>query len=138
MVSVKRIYSDFKVFSRGYLRNKFGLFFGLIFPVILILIFGAIFSGGSTGTTNVYAQNLDTETLPTGQNLGTNFLEALNESTTIQVITVDASENFSQYLADHSASDGIVIPTNFTANYITGHQLNLTVYGIQLLAQVES
>jgi hypothetical protein len=51
---------------------------------------------------------------------------------------VDASENFSQYLADHSASDGIVIPTNFTANYITGHQLNLTVYGIQLLAQVES
>jgi ABC-2 type transport system permease protein len=129
MVSVKRIYSDFKVFSRGYLRNKFGLFFGLIFPVILILIFGAIFSGGSTGTANVYAQNLDTETLPTGQNLGTNFLEALNESTTIQVITVDASENFSQYLADHSASDGIVIPTNFTANYITGHQLNLTVYG---------
>ena len=35
MVSGKRISSDFKVFSRGYLRNKFGLFFGLIFPVIL-------------------------------------------------------------------------------------------------------
>ena len=47
MVSGKRIYSDFKVFSRGYLRNKFGLFFGLVFPVILILIFGAIFAGGS-------------------------------------------------------------------------------------------
>ena len=46
MVSAKRIASDFKVFSRGYLRNKFGLFFGLVFPVILILIFGAIFSGG--------------------------------------------------------------------------------------------
>jgi hypothetical protein len=53
MVSGKRIFSDFKVFSRGYLRNKFGLFFGLIFPVILILIFGAIFSGGSSGTINV-------------------------------------------------------------------------------------
>ena len=49
MISGKRIYSDFKVFSRGYLRNKFGLFFGLIFPVILILIFGAIFGGGNTG-----------------------------------------------------------------------------------------
>ena len=44
MGSGKRILSDFKVFSRGYLRNRFGLFFGLIFPVILILIFGAIFS----------------------------------------------------------------------------------------------
>ena len=59
MVSGKRIFSDFKVFSRGYLRNKFGLFFGLIFPVILILIFGAIFSGGSSGAINVYAQNQD-------------------------------------------------------------------------------
>ena len=60
MVSAKRIYADFKVFSVGYLRNKFGLFFGLIFPVVLILIFGAIFSGGSTGTVNVYVQNQDT------------------------------------------------------------------------------
>jgi ABC-2 type transport system permease protein len=129
MVSGKRIYSDFKVFSRGYLRNKFGLFFGLIFPVILILIFGAIFAGGSTGNVNVYAQNLDTGPFPTGQNLGTGFLEALNKSSTITVITVDPSENFSKYLADHSASDGIIIPANFTVNYVTGHQLNLTVYG---------
>jgi ABC-2 type transport system permease protein len=129
MVSGKRIYSDFKVFSRGYLRNKFGLFFGLIFPVILILIFGAIYAGGSNGAVNVYAQNLDTGPFPTGQNVGNVFLKSLNESTTIQVITVDASENFSQYLADHSASDGIIIPTNFTASYIAGHQLNLTVYG---------
>ena len=59
MVSARRIYADFKVFSRGFMRNKFGLFFGLIFPVVLILIFGAIFSGGSSGTTTVYAQNLD-------------------------------------------------------------------------------
>ncbi len=129
MVSGKRIYSDFKVFSRGYLRNKFGLFFGLIFPVILILIFGAIFSGGGSGTVTVYAQNQDTGPFPTGQNLGTNFLEALNKSSTITVRTVDPSENFSKYLADHSVSDGIIIPENFTINYITGHQLNLTVYG---------
>ena len=129
MVSGKRIFSDFKVFSRGYLRNKFGLFFGLIFPVILILIFGAIFSGNSSGTINVYAQNQDTGPFPTGQNIGASFLNALNDSSTIKVITVDTSENFSQYLADHSSSDGIVIPANFTLNYLTGHQLNVTVYG---------
>ena len=60
MGSGKRILADFKVFSRGYLRNRFGFFFGLIFPVILILIFGAIFSGSGTGTINVYVQNQDT------------------------------------------------------------------------------
>jgi ABC-2 type transport system permease protein len=130
MVSGKRIFSDFKVFSRGYLRNKFGLFFGLIFPVILILIFGAIFSGGSSGTVNVYAQNQDTGPFASPQmDIASKFLTALNDSGTIKVITVDASENFSQYLADHSSSDGIIIPANFSANYLAGRQVNMTVYG---------
>jgi ABC-2 type transport system permease protein len=130
MVSGKRIFSDFKVFSRGYLRNKFGLFFGLIFPVILILIFGAIFSGGSSGTVNVYAQNQDTGPFASPQaNIASQFLTALNDSGTITVITVDRSENFSQYLADHSSSDGIIIPANFSANYLAGQQVNMTVYG---------
>jgi ABC-2 type transport system permease protein len=126
MVNFRRIYVDFKVFSVGYLRNKFGLFFGLIFPVVLILIFGAIFSG-TPGTINVYAQNQDIGAF--GQNIGNDFLTALNESSTIKVITVDTSENFSDYLAAHSAADGIVIPPNFTENYISEQPVNVTVYG---------
>src|ERR1700690_3024709 len=106
MVSGKRIYSDFKVFSRGYLRNKFGLFFGLIFPVILILIFGAIFAGGSSGKVNVYAQDLDTGPFASTQmDISSQFLTALNDSSTITVIIVNSSENFSKYLAEHSSSD---------------------------------
>jgi len=126
MVSFRRISVDFKVFSIGYLRNKFGLFFGLIFPVVLILIFGAIFSGDG-GTINVYVQNQDTGVF--GQNIGNEFLTALNESSTIRVITVAVSENFPDYLASHSSSDGIVIPPNFTENYMLGQSVNVTVYG---------
>ncbi|MDR2699587.1 MAG: ABC transporter permease [Nitrososphaerota archaeon] len=126
MVSLRRIYVDFKVFSIGYLRNKFGLFFGLIFPVILILIFGAIFSGDPE-TINVYAQNQDTDAF--GQNIGNEFLTALNESSTMRVITVDISENFPDYLAAHSAADGIIIPHSFTEDYILGQHVNITVYG---------
>jgi ABC-2 type transport system permease protein len=123
MVSGKRIFSDFKVFSRGYLRNKFGLFFGLIFPVILILIFGAIFSSGGSGTINVYTQNQDNGPI------SASFLTALNDSTTIRVITVNSSVDFSKYLADHSASDGIIIPENFSSDYVAGQPVNVTVYG---------
>ena len=36
---------------------------------------------------------------------------------------------FQSILADHSASDGIIIPENFSANYLAGHQVNVTVYG---------
>ncbi|NLF87293.1 ABC transporter permease [Candidatus Bathyarchaeota archaeon] len=127
MISGKRIYSDFKVFSRGFLRNKFGLFFGLIFPVVLIVIFGAIFSGGGSGTTTVYAQNLDTGF--GGQNLGNAFLAAMNESGTFQVVTVNITGDFGEYLADKSQSDGIAIPADFSQSYITGQQVNVTVYG---------
>jgi ABC-2 type transport system permease protein len=123
MFSAKRTLSDFLVFSRGYIRNKFGLFFGLIFPVILILIFGAIFSGNSSGTITVYAQNQDS-----GQ-VSTQFLNALNSSRTVQVITVNTSENFSKYLADHSVYDGIVIPEDFSMNYAIAQTVNVTVYG---------
>jgi ABC-2 type transport system permease protein len=42
---------------------------------------------------------------------------------------VSPSENFSQYLSAHSASDGIIIPASFSANYIAGTPVNVTVYG---------
>ena len=123
MSSAKRILADFKVFSRGYLRNRFGLFFGLIFPVILILIFGAIFSSSGSAQINVYAQNKDSGPI------SSQFLSTLNSSSTIRVHTVNTSEDFSKYLAAHSASDGIVIPENFSADYTAGRPVNVTVYG---------
>lgn len=130
MVSLKRIASDFRVFGRGYLRNKFGLFFGLIFPVMLILIFGAIFSGNSSGTIDVYVQNQDTGPFSPPQiDIATQFLNTLNNSGTVFLIPVDSSEDFSNFLADHSASDGIIIPYGFSSSYLTGQPVNVTVYG---------
>jgi ABC-2 type transport system permease protein len=129
MGSGKRIFSDFKVFSRGYLRNRFGLFFGIIFPVILILIFGAIFSS-NTNAVNVYVQNQDTGPFASPQmNIAQQFLTSLSSSGTIKLTMVPASEDFSKYLAAHSASDGIIIPENFSANYLAGQQVNVLVYG---------
>jgi ABC-2 type transport system permease protein len=42
---------------------------------------------------------------------------------------VDPSENFSQYLSAHSASDGIIIPAGFSVNYTAGNPVNVTIYG---------
>jgi ABC-2 type transport system permease protein len=122
MVSLRRIMSDLRVFGRGYLRNAAGLFFGLIFPVILILIFGAIFSSGFSGTIKVYVQNRDN-----GQ-ISTAFLDGLNRTHTVNLELVNSSD-FSKYLSVHSASDGIVIPANFSLRYMRGEPVNVTVYG---------
>ncbi|MCJ7635063.1 ABC transporter permease [Candidatus Bathyarchaeota archaeon] len=123
LFSFKRIIADLVMFGRGYLRNRVGLFFGLIFPVILIFVFGAIFSGGFSGPINVYAQNRDN-----GQ-VSVTFINALNGTGTIRLAPVNASDNFSEYLSVHSSSDGIIIPEDFSLSYIAGRAVNITVYG---------
>ncbi|MHB1908412.1 MAG: ABC transporter permease [Nitrososphaerales archaeon] len=122
MVSLRRIFADFNVFRREYVRDRTAVFFALIFPIILIVLFGAIFSSGSSGPINVYYQNHDA-----GQ-ASIAFLKTLNQTKTVQMIQVDPSVNFTQFLLNHSHSFGLVIPSNFTTNYNLGDQVNVTTY----------
>ena len=125
MVSLRRIISDLRLFGRGYLRNAAGLFFGLIFPVILILIFGAIFSSGFSGKITLYVQNQDTRDI---LHVTSGFLANLTSTGTISLVMVSPSEIFSQYLSAHSASDGLVIPPDFSVNYTAGNPVKVTIY----------
>jgi len=141
MSSARRTIADLRVFGKGYIRNGAALFFGIIFPVILIGLFGAIFAGSGSGQVSVYVQNKDAGlTFPAHINVGAQFADAINGtlpngtkvsgSWPINVkALVDPSENFTKYLADHSASDGIIIPENFTASFLAGETENITVYG---------
>jgi ABC-2 type transport system permease protein len=133
MFSAKRMLADLKVYSKGYVRSRVGLFFTLVFPVILILLFGAIFAGGNTGPATVYVQNQDAGL--NGVNLGNTFISAMNStsrdngSAALILVEVPASQNFSQYLSSHSSSDGIVIPKDFTSAYLMQQPVNVTLYG---------
>jgi ABC-2 type transport system permease protein len=129
MSSLRRILSDFKVFGRGYLRNPIGLFFGIVFPIILIVLFGAIFSGTS-GKIDVYVQNQDTAAVPPPfVNISGTFITVLNETPTLNVKLVNSTEDLPKYLAGVTSSDGIIIPANFSISYEMGTPINLTVYG---------
>src|ERR1700730_4674594 len=124
MVSFKRIFSDLSIFRREYLRNRTGFFFALIFPIILILIFGAIFSGGSSGPITVTAQNRDTGPV------GIQFLQAMNSTNVTQVVLIPNDQNLTQYLQSHSGAVGVLIPPNFSSSYnpIKPQPVNITVY----------
>ncbi len=123
MPSLRRTLSDLKIFGRGFLRNKIGLFFSLVFPIILILLFGSIFAGGNNGPIQVYVQNRDSPS-PTSSG----FIHALNQTKVIQPTLVDNSADFSQYLLSHSASAGILIPQGFHSNYSLGARVSVAVY----------
>lgn len=123
MVSLKRIFADLSVFRREYLRNRTGFFFALVFPIILIAIFGAIFSGGASGPVTVYTQNQD----PAGL-ISTPFLQAMNDTNITRVIVIPETQNLQQYLQDHSGAIGMLIPQNFSSYFIEGKQINVTIY----------
>ncbi len=139
--SGRRMLAELKVYARGNVRSREGFFFTLIFPIILILLFGAIFAGGGVSQTNVYVQNLDGGLqLPNGSslNVGSQFIAALNSTsdncspssnTGLCLRPVAASENMSEFLSSHSASDGIVIPQSFSVAYSLNEHVNVTLYG---------
>jgi ABC-2 type transport system permease protein len=120
--SGRRMLAELSVYARGNLRSREGFFFTLIFPIILILLFGAIFSGGSSGPTTVYVQNLDSGPISSA------FVTALNSTTAIKVVPVPTGQNFTQYLSSHSSTDGIVIPQGFSSAYISNQKVNVSVY----------
>jgi ABC-2 type transport system permease protein len=133
MVSARRILSDLSLFRREYLRSRTGFFFSLVFPVVLILIFGAVFSGGSSGPVTVYAQSLDHGVnfpVVGNVNVSTIFVGVLNSTNVMKITLLPNNETLSQYLLTHSGAVGILIPSNFTYDYTHKPPIpvNVTVY----------
>jgi len=123
-VNGRRIAAYFPAFAKGYIRNPMGMFFSLIFPVILILIFGAVFSNSGSSQVALTVENLDHNSLASQQ-----FLAALNATGAVSVTFVPADTgNLSSYLANHSLTAGLVIPAGFGADVNSSTPVHLLVY----------
>ena len=110
-MKMRRIAAYFPAYARGYIRNPLGLFMSLIFPVILILIFGAVFSNTGSSQVPLTVQNLDHNSPASVQ-----FLSALNATGVVSVSMVSPDVgNLSTYLAHNSLTSGLVIPAGFNA-----------------------
>ena len=120
----RRIGADFKIVVRSYTRNPGALFFSLIFPIILIALFGLIFSAVGTGATTLYVVNEDHASAPSVA-----FLSALNNTTVVSVSVVDVNaSDFATWLGQNDAPVGLVIPAGFGAAYEQNRSVNVTVY----------
>jgi ABC-2 type transport system permease protein len=119
-----RIYADFKITANGYIRSGVGLFFSLIFPIILIALFGLIFSGGSNPPT-LYVLDADHNS-----RASQTLLSALNQTGAVKVSLVNdaAPAGFSSYLSSHQDPIGLLIPSGFEQAYANHSRFNLLLF----------
>lgn len=107
---MNRILADVSAFGRQYLRSRVGTFFALAFPVILILLFGAIFSQSATPQVPLYVQDRD------GTAMSQAFVSALNQTTLIAYHAMPTNVDFQGYIHDHSINVALLIPAGFQQN----------------------
>jgi len=126
-MNLRHVGADFLVVARTYRRNSAALFFSLIFPVILILLFGAIFSNSGSTTVGIEVLNEDHNSAASSA-----FMNALNNTSVVKVsLVTDASvtpSNFAAWLGQNGYAVGLVIPAGFAANYSGHHPVNVTLY----------
>lgn len=119
---MKKVLVDTLAFGKQYMRSKVGAFFTFIFPILLILLFGAIFTNTGNTTIDLPVQDLD------GTTLSDRFLDALNETHVVRISMVSTALDLETYVRENSLSVALLIPAGFEANVVEGLRTNGTVH----------
>ena len=126
-MNFRHVGADFRVVARTYFRNPVALFFSLFFPIILIALFGLIFSASGSGPVTIQVLNLDHNSPVSEQ-----FLSALNNTSVVRVSVVSDTtvtpSNFASWLGKNDDPVGLIVPDGFASSYRNGTRTNLTVY----------
>jgi ABC-2 type transport system permease protein len=123
-MNVRRSIAYFPYFARISFRSRLGIFMTLIFPVVLILMFGAIFSNVGSSRVGLTVENLD-QNSPSSQQ----FLAGLNATGVVSVSMVSVSAgNLSDYVAHNGLVAGLVIPQGFGTSLANHSPVRLLLF----------
>jgi ABC-2 type transport system permease protein len=97
---------------RVWFRSKHTLFWTFAFPILLMLLFGAIFSVSEDPRFDFYVQNQD---LINGEpsSLSATFVYMLNQTGVLKLKIVDAAANTAEYIDEEGVEILLLIPEGF-------------------------
>jgi ABC-2 type transport system permease protein len=102
-----------KVFLKHWYRRKSTIFWTILFPILLITIFGSIFSNMGQSKVTLYIQNLDVnDGQPTPMSQG--LINALNSTDAFQLTLVNATQNLDDILNRASNPRALIIHEGFS------------------------
>lgn len=109
---MRRVIADFLAFGKQYMRSKVGAFFAFAFPVLLILLFGAIFSTSESVEVTLHVQNLDVQG-DTPSNASLDFIKALENTSMLDLESIPTDAAILDYIKDKSLSLALLVPEGF-------------------------
>lgn len=109
----KAIWIDFMANIRMWYRSKGTVFWAIAFPVLLMLIFGAIYQGQDDITVNLYVQDLD-ET-----EMSESFISSLDER--LNIIAIPSHVDSDEYIADNNIRAALIVPQGFQDTIYMSH-----------------
>jgi ABC-2 type transport system permease protein len=105
---MRRIVADMVAFGKQYVRSRVAMFFAFAFPILLILIFGAIFTGAEDVKVPMPVQNLD------GGPFSELYVAILQNITVVDFETIPPDEDFYSYFEEKDLTVAVMIPNNFS------------------------
>ena len=98
---------DFYANIKAWVRSKGTVFWTVAFPVLLILIFGMIFSGTNEASYNIYVQDLD------DSEWSSSYISVLENISILNISIANDDDNISEIMEENDLSAAIVINEGF-------------------------
>jgi len=112
---------------RMWFRSKTTLFWTLAFPVLLMLLFGAIFSVSQNPTFDLYLQNQDITANGEPTQWSKAFCDMLNQTEMFNLHTVDSAENATKFIEEKGIQRLLIIPHGFNSSITVGNNVSIVL-----------
>ncbi len=109
-MNLKFIRTDFIASVKSWTRSPGTVFWTILFPILLIMIFGAIFSEGTDVKYDLIVQNMDVDD---ETNFTKDFINNLKKIDILKLDEVGENKDIKKYMLDEDKPAALIIPEDF-------------------------
>lgn len=107
----------FSALLKSWMRSKIGVFFSLLFPIMLLIIFSTVFGGVGSSSYVLFVQNMDVDSTGNPTELSQGFVEAIRMTEAFDIRDLGSEVNIGEYVRDNPSFSFkyriLVIPKGF-------------------------